>query len=115
LKNPTPAEATKPRSRRLRKKLHIGEFQEWGFSIEIRLTPGEESTFDQALDAWLGFVETHGWAFGGGGSVDERNFNGFVSRSDRGSLTEEDHQIAETWLKETLWVKEGTVGPLQDA
>jgi uncharacterized protein len=115
MKDLTPAEAAKPRSRRLRKKLRVGEFQALGFSIEVRLTPDAEPTFDQALDAWIEVVESHGWAFGGGGSVDWRSFGGFVASAGRGTLTEDDRQAAEAWLRETPWVEGGEVGLLRDA
>lgn len=115
MKDLTPAQAAKPRKRRLRKKLHLGDFQELGFSVEVRLMPSAVPTFDQALDAWIDFVESRTWAFGGGGSMDSRKFWGFVTRFGSGTLTEEDRRAAKTWLNETSWTEGGEVGPLQDA
>jgi len=115
MKTLTPAQATKPRSRRLRKKLHIGEFQEFGFNVEVRLAPGTDPTFDQALNAWIAFVESHAWAFGGGGSVDGRTISGFVARFHRGTLTGDDRLIVGAWIRETSWVEGGEIGLLRDA
>ncbi|WP_072432894.1 50S ribosome-binding protein YggL [Azotobacter vinelandii] len=35
----------KTRSRRLRKKLHVGEFQQFGFDVEFRLSSGLSDRF----------------------------------------------------------------------
>ena len=43
--------STTQRSRRLRKKLKLEEFQEFGFDIKITLTPASEETLDDAMDA----------------------------------------------------------------
>ena len=56
----------KPRTRRLRKKLRVGEFQELGFTISFRFD-SLRHTLDQALDHWIEFVESQGWGFGGDG------------------------------------------------
>ncbi|MFN4264265.1 MAG: 50S ribosome-binding protein YggL [Aquabacterium sp.] len=44
----------KQRSRRLRKKLHVGEFQEFGLAYKTRITPGSNEVLfvDALLDAW---------------------------------------------------------------
>jgi uncharacterized protein YggL (DUF469 family) len=42
-------------------------------------------------------------------------FAGFVTRRGRGTLTEDDRLAAEGWLRATLWVEGGEVGPLRDA
>ena len=115
MKDLSPAEAAKPRSRRLRKKLRVGEFQEFGFSIEAHLVPGDTPSFDEALGAWIAFVEAHGWGFGGGGIAASRRFGGFVARAGRGTLTEGDRQAVEAWINGTPWVEEGRVGLLEDA
>ena len=115
MKELTPNQTSKPRKRRLRKKLYVGEFQEFGFSVEIHLVSGDAPTFDQALDAWIEFVESRGWLFGGGGSVDRRELGGFVVKDGRGTLAEDDRAAATAWLEEAAWVEGFRVGPLQDA
>jgi uncharacterized protein YggL (DUF469 family) len=62
----TPTEREKPRKRRLRKKLHVGEFQELGFEVRFSWQSDAEHDFDEKLDEWIDFVESQGWAFGGG-------------------------------------------------
>lgn len=52
--------------KRLRKKKHMGEFQEWGVEFELTLKSGVE--FDAFLDEFLeDCIESRGLAFGGGG------------------------------------------------
>lgn len=86
--------------KRLRKKKHLEEFRQMGFSIHLRfrshLSPGE---FDQFLDELIeDAVETEGLAFGGGGSH-EQGLNGVVSRDHRyDSTTEEDRAGLNDWL-----------------
>ena len=52
--------------KRLRKKKHVGEFQEFGVELEMTLRAGVD--FDGFLDDFLrDAVEANGLAFGGGG------------------------------------------------
>ena len=66
----------KPRKRRLRKKLRVGEFQEFGFQVEFDLGSDTHMPFDDALDEWIDFVESQEWAFGGGGNIEGRKIEG---------------------------------------
>jgi uncharacterized protein YggL (DUF469 family) len=111
----SPHETDKPRTRRLRKKLRVGEFQELGFEIAIQLDPDARIGFDEALDAWIDFVESRGWAFGGGGSETDGKIGGFVTRFGRGTLTEEDRSSAKAWLSTSRWVESFHVSALVDA
>ena len=79
------------RSRRLRKKLHVGEFKQLGFLFEATLAAGAD---DEALvDAFLTEViaPRHlgfgGWATGGA-----------VEKSGLQSVTEEDRSAVLAWL-----------------
>ena len=56
--------------KRLRRKKHVGEFRQTGFSVECRLRPGlSPGEFDQFMDDFIDHcVEAHGLLFGGGGS-----------------------------------------------
>ena len=57
----------KRRSRRLRKKLQIAEFQELGFEYEITWHSGPTlEQQDAFLDAWIALVESRGLVLGGG-------------------------------------------------
>lgn len=108
-------ELNKPRKRRLRKKLRVGEFQELGFMIEFHLKPDLKVTVDEALDSWIEFVESQGWAFGGGGDLVNKKIEGFVAKDGRGSLTEADRLSAEKWLSDKEWADDFHVGQLKDA
>ncbi len=68
-----------------------------------------------ALDAWIDFVESRNWLFGGGGAVGLGKLGGFVVKDGRGTLTEEDRTATDAWLKETAWVDGFQVGLLKDA
>lgn len=105
--NPPP---TRNRSRRLRKKLRIGEFQELGFSVSMEfpqaLNPDEQETF---LDALLDeLIVPRDLAYGG--SVE----GGFVSRFGRGSTTQEDRDAVSAWLRARVDVTSASVGPMED-
>jgi len=50
MKNLHPEELNKPRKRRLRKKLRVGKFQEFGFELKFIINQNLGVTFDSALD-----------------------------------------------------------------
>jgi len=83
----------KQRSRRLRKKLHVGEFQEFGLAYKTRITPGSNEVLfvDALLDE---LIDPRGLEFGGWAA------GGFVSKAGRGSLTEDDRQALINWLSQ---------------
>ncbi|NHN77182.1 DUF469 family protein [Azotobacter chroococcum] len=114
MKSLLPHEMNKPRSRRLRKKLRIGEFQEFGIDITIPFNK-EIITFDSALDLWIEFIESKGWAFGGGGSENSELFSGFICQVNRGSLGEHDLAEIQKWSKNQNWIKGAITQQLQDA
>ena len=61
--------------KRLRKKKHVGEFQEFGMELSIDLYPGTD--FDSFFYAFIGdAVEANGLLFGGGGM--DLNIDGFL-------------------------------------
>lgn len=68
--------ASRHRSRRLRKKLFLDEFQQMGFSVAFKLDP--ELPRDQAEILWDRFldeaIEGNGLSCGGGGSWHEAHF-----------------------------------------
>ena len=105
----------KRRSRRLRKKLHVGEFSEFGFDLRLAFVAGLSDTEGEAF--WHAFivdlVEARGLSFGGGGSG--RGMQGFVARAGRGSATEDDRRALAEWLDARPDVDTVHVGPLVDA
>ena len=101
---------TRSRNRRLRKKLHVGEFQELGFDVrfELRAQPGDlhSSAFGDAFI--IEAIEGNGLSFGGGDN------EGFVTAV-RGSVTEIQRQAVESWLRARPEVASVLIGPLADA
>jgi hypothetical protein len=100
--------------KRLRKKLHKGEFQEMGFEIRFRMSNDlDEAAFDALIDAFIEqAIEANGLMFGGGG---QREWKGFVTLERRGSATEEHRQLVQRWLENQPQILEHQVGPLMDA
>ncbi len=101
--------------KRLRKKLYKGEFQELGFSLRLRIRPGlDETAQERIFDAFLlEAVEARRLAFGGGGQ--EGAWDGFVTRTGRGSASEEDRAALTHWLDDRPEVEDYAIGPLIDA
>ena len=99
------------RNRRLRKKLHLGEFQQLGFEISIDLKPDLASDeLDRFLDQFiLDAIEKNGLAYGGGTS------GGFITMWKRGSVSEAHRAVVEDWLRRRHEVVAVTVGRLVDA
>lgn len=98
------------RSRRLRKKLCVDEFQELGFEINLNYREGlDGNALDEFLDAFLDdAIEANGLGYIGGEDY------GFVCLAGRGSVNEEQRQQVEAWLKGRSELTESNVGPLMD-
>lgn len=101
----------KQRSRRLRKKLRVGEFQEFGFEYELKvkreLSEDEQTALmDRMVDELLvpRNLAAAGWVR-----------EGFVTAWLRGSATEDDRKAAQEWLSAQPEVAEATVSELKDA
>ena len=98
------------RSRRLRKKLCVDEFQELGFEVNLTYRDGlEAKAVDEFLEAFLNeAIEANGLGYIGG--VDY----GFVCLASRGSVNEEQRGQVEAWLKGRSELSELNVSPLMD-
>ena len=99
------------RNRRLRKKLHLGEFQQLGFEVSIALKPdlGIEA-LDRFLDEFIvDAIETNELAFGGGTD------GGFITAWDRRSTSDTHRTIVKNWLSQRQEVVSVSLGPLVDA
>ena len=101
--------------KRLRKQLHVGEFQELGCEVRFRVADNlSHDAFDAVVDAFISqAIEAHGLLCGGGGKNPE--WNVFVTREGRGSVTEEHRQAIETWLVVCPEINTAQIGPLVDA
>lgn len=99
--------------KRLRKKLHRGEFRELAFPVEFRLTTElERLELDGFVDQLCDAMEARGLGFGGGGDL---HWSGVVVRLGRGSVTPEDRDYVQQWLGRHDQVSEYSVGALVDA
>ncbi|WP_224718183.1 YggL family protein [Pectobacterium versatile] len=87
------------RSRRLRKKLHIDEFQELGFSVSFRFPEGTSvEDIDKLMDKFVDdVIEPQGLAFEGSGYL---LWEGLVCLQKIGHCTEEHSQLVSRWLEE---------------
>lgn len=100
--------------KRLRKKLRLGEFREFGFEVQFRLPA------DLAEDAMWAFSDAflqqaiEGNSLMCGGSCG-RNWDVFVTRAGRGSASEQQRAAVSAWLQQHPLVSEIRVGPPIDA
>jgi uncharacterized protein YggL (DUF469 family) len=98
---------SKTRSRRLRKKLHLGEFKELGFCFEAKLKGGVDQHV--LLDTFLTeAIAAQGLSFGGwvtGGAVEKHG---------PGSVSIEQRQFVLAWLKRRPEVEALTASELID-
>lgn len=92
---------SKQRSRRQRKKLHIGEFKELGFLFEANIKPGADE--NALIEAFLTeAIDAHGLGFGGwatGGAVEkirarQRDRRSTPDRAELAGRTARDHGAA---------------------
>jgi len=101
---------SKRRSRRLRKKLYLGEFKELGFAVEITfrepMDSGADETFVTAF--LLELIVPRRLAYAGWSD------GGFVIRHGRGSVSEADRTAVLDWLGQRPEVAEVEATPLKD-
>lgn len=99
---------------RQRKKLHLAEFREWGFGVEGELTaPLSETARDALLDAFLDQCIEKNDMVVGGGINDTLGFY-IVSATPRGSVTEAQRALVQSWLEKRSELKNVKVDPLTD-
>lgn len=86
------------RSRRLRKKMHIDEFQEIGFSVGWRFPEGaSDAEIDQTVDAFIDeVIEPNGLAYDGSGNL---VWEGVICTQHIGKCTEEHQALVRQWLE----------------
>ncbi|MBV4367266.1 YggL family protein [Erwinia sp. BNK-24-b] len=87
------------RSRRLRKKMHIDEFQELGFSVAFSFPEGTSAeTIDTTVDALINeVIEPNGLAFDGSGYL---QWEGLICLQQTGKCTDEHRELVRKWLEE---------------
>lgn len=100
-----------PRSRRLRKKLHLDEFQELGFDVETVLKePLVGAAEENLLIAFIEeVIEPRGLIYDGGLTC------GYACKAGGGSATDEDRSAVRDWLQARAEFASVTVQELSDA
>lgn len=98
------------RSRRLRKKLCVDEFQELGFELTLNFKDGlSDDELDAFVEAFLrDAVEANGLGYVGGEDY------GFICLGKRGSVTEQQRGLVDSWLKGRSELTEYNLSPLMD-
>lgn len=104
-------------NRRQRKKLHLGEFQELGFTLNLTFhAPLDEAAYDSFWDAIIERIEALGLCVGGlGGMLPIADTDGFVSSWGNGSVTPEQVSKLLDWCRIRPEVKEVRASELVDA
>ncbi len=88
---------SKNRSRRLRKKMRVDEFQELGFDVAWQFKDGTNNEeIDEFLNKFFSeAIEPNGLGFGGEGDL---IWHGLICTQKLGKCTEEHRKIVEKWL-----------------
>ncbi|WP_018150443.1 YggL family protein [Leeia oryzae] len=105
---------------RQRKKLHVGEYQEFGFGLSARCVDGiSDESLVKLLDDFLtDSIEAQSLVFGGGYEAfpGEIRLEGYVMLdASQGSVSDEQRASVEAWLKARSELAEVIVDPLSDA
>lgn len=99
--------------KRLRKKKHVGEFQELGFEVVAKLRPDlGRDAINAFTDRLIAAIEAQQLAFGGGVGTE---INGFVTRFARGSATADDRTRVSAFFASDPDVVQHEIGGLRDA
>lgn len=94
----------KNRSRRLRKKMHIDEFQELGFSVAWRFPEGtSEEQIDKTVDDFINeVIEPNKLAFDGSGYL---AWEGLICMQEIGNAPKNIRQLCVSGWKSANWMR----------
>lgn len=99
--------------RRHRKKLHLGEFTQLGFSLNARCPPDwDDARREQAMLALIAAIEARDLNYGGGDSAS--GLDAYVYASGGRSCSDADREAVQATLQ-TLGFIAVTIEPLSDA
>lgn len=102
----------KNKTKRVQKKLFLGEFAVYGFEVSGKIA--QESEFDDFFDNFIEFIESRSLCFGGG--YTKNFFDGFITNIEQyGSVNEEERQEVEKWLSSQDKLSDVKVNDLVDA
>ncbi len=98
------------RSRRLRKKLCVDEFQELGFELQLSYPEGTADADVEAFfaDLVVDAIEGNGMALIGGEEF------AVICSGKRGSVTQEQRATVDAWLKNRKELSSYEISPLLD-
>ena len=113
MKKLSKTDKNKPRSRRLRKKLKLGEFREDQFDLEMIIPYSNDNTFAKKIGEWNSFLELHGFLYIH--CVAGKKLMSHLTGHSNRSLTEDDRELVEQWLSKREWVSNFEIGELKDA
>ena len=102
---------------RQRKKLHVGEFQEHSFDVEIEFrSPLGDAPHSAFIDDFFGFLEQKNMLGGGfGGNQKTGKTDGVIVMIGRGSPTEQDREAVVQWLRSRSEVSNARALDFKDA
>lgn len=103
-------------NRRQRKKHHVAEFEELGFTLYVRFhAPQPDAEFGQFMDAFIAVVEQHRLLLGGlGGRPPIVETDGFIV-AESGSVSAAQRDALLEWLRNWPAVSEARASEWQDA
>ena len=101
--------------RKLRKKFHLGEFQQFEFEVLVNFKKRTgEIQFKKFYTEFIDKIENNNLQFGGGG--DTKTVQGFVSSEKRfASPSADEKEKFSVWLENRREVEDCKVGELKDA
>jgi len=97
--------------KRLRKKLALGEFQNFLFEVRFSFDPSVDA--DALMDDWIEVIEANGLFCGGGGGAGEWGFGVGFEESVEPRNRENRRGAIEEWLKNDERISAYEVGPIQ--
>jgi uncharacterized protein len=106
--------SAKNKSKRVQKKLYLGDYAVLGFEVSGQFILGDDSELDSFFDNFMAVIESNNLCFGGGYS--KQGFDGFITSIERyNSTTEDDHNTIKSWLSSQTNISHVEVGDLVDA
>jgi len=104
----------KNKSKRVQKKLYLGDYAVLGFEVSGQFIQGDDSDLDSFFDDFMKLIESNNLCFGGGYS--KQGFDGFITSIDRyNSPTDDDLNTIKTWMSSQTNISNVELGGLIDA
>lgn len=116
MRTPSPRKLARLNARQ-RKKMHLGEFQEHVFEVQVSFKEALSTTaFENFLGLFIAYVESRQLFVGAlGGQFPEEKTEGIIFAAGRHSPTEEDRVAVQQWLQEQAEIEQASCSELTDA